>query len=233
MLTNTLTLRICPSMPPSTPPSIHPSSFHHVNLYTFLISIHPLIHLSVYLSICPSIYHPSFSQSIMLSTNLFIYPSNCPFICPCVCPYLHLSIHPSIHLSFHPSIYPSIQSEMLYWSFLSINHGSCPLKTWSSIFILVYIVNGISFLSLTLPYITVHEGRFVMNMCMNIKYPWCYQRCRETERKEERHLRQWKNDNESCLRCNGKLKMRVALGGISNPRHSVVQTDALPTELPR
>ena len=41
------------------------------------------------------------------------------------------------------------------------------------------------------------------------------------ERKKERHLRQWKNENESCLRWD------------SNPRHSVLWTDALPTELPR
>ena len=32
------------------------------------------------------------------------------------------------------------------------------------------------------------------------------------ERKKERHLRQWKNENESCLRWD------------SNPRHSVVCT---------
>ena len=43
----------------------------------------------------------------------------------------------------------------------------------------------------------------------------------DVERKKERHLRQWKNENESCLRWD------------SNPRHSVLQTDALPTELPR
>ena len=42
---------------------------------------------------------------------------------------------------------------------------------------------------------------------------------RKKERKKERHLRQWKN--ESCLRWD------------LNPRHSVFQTDALPTELPR
>ena len=41
------------------------------------------------------------------------------------------------------------------------------------------------------------------------------------ERKKERHLRQWINENESCLRWD------------SNPRHYVLQTDALPTELPR
>ena len=34
-------------------------------------------------------------------------------------------------------------------------------------------------------------------------------------------MRQWKNENESCLRWD------------SNPRHSVLRTDALPTELPR
>ena len=45
-------------------------------------------------------------------------------------------------------------------------------------------------------------------------------RCRKKERKKERHLRQWKNENESCLRWD------------SNPQHSVLQTDALPTELP-
>ena len=44
---------------------------------------------------------------------------------------------------------------------------------------------------------------------------------RKKERKKERHLRQWKNGNESCLRWD------------SNPRHSVLRTDALPTELPR
>ena len=44
---------------------------------------------------------------------------------------------------------------------------------------------------------------------------------RKKERKKERHLRQWKNENESCLRWD------------SNPRHSVLRTDALPTELPR
>ena len=42
---------------------------------------------------------------------------------------------------------------------------------------------------------------------------------RKKERKKERHLRQWKNENESCLRWE------------SNPRHSVLRTDALPTEL--
>ena len=41
----------------------------------------------------------------------------------------------------------------------------------------------------------------------------------EMYRKKERHLRQWKN--ESSLRWD------------SNPRHSVLQIDALPTELPR
>ena len=35
---------------------------------------------------------------------------------------------------------------------------------------------------------------------------------REKERKKERHLRQWKNEKESCLRWD------------SNPRHSVLQT---------
>ena len=40
----------------------------------------------------------------------------------------------------------------------------------------------------------------------------------DVERKKERHLRQWKNENESCLKWD------------SNPRH---RTDALPTELPR
>ena len=47
---------------------------------------------------------------------------------------------------------------------------------------------------------------------------------RKKERKKERHLRlirQWKNENESCLKWD------------SNPRHSVLRTDALPTELPR
>ena len=48
---------------------------------------------------------------------------------------------------------------------------------------------------------------------------------RKKERKtpeKERHLRQWKNEkNESCLRWD------------LNPRHTVLQTDALPTELPR
>ena len=43
----------------------------------------------------------------------------------------------------------------------------------------------------------------------------------DVERKKERHLRQWKNENESYLRWD------------SNPRHSVLQTDALPTEHPR
>ena len=43
---------------------------------------------------------------------------------------------------------------------------------------------------------------------------------RDVERKKERHLRQWKNENESCLKWD------------SNPRHSVLRTDALPTELP-
>ena len=43
----------------------------------------------------------------------------------------------------------------------------------------------------------------------------------DVKRKKERNLRQWKNENESCLRWD------------SNPRHSVLQTDALPTELPR
>ena len=42
---------------------------------------------------------------------------------------------------------------------------------------------------------------------------------RKKERKKERHLRQWKNENESCLRWD------------SNPRHSVLRTDALPTVL--
>ena len=41
----------------------------------------------------------------------------------------------------------------------------------------------------------------------------------DVERKKERHLRQWKNENESCVRWD------------SNPQHSVLQTDALPTEL--
>ena len=45
---------------------------------------------------------------------------------------------------------------------------------------------------------------------------WCYRRCRKNERKKERHLRQWKNENDSCLRWD------------SNPWHSVLQTDALP-----
>ena len=44
---------------------------------------------------------------------------------------------------------------------------------------------------------------------------------RKEERKKERHLRQWKNEKESCLRWD------------SNPQHSVLWTDALPTELPR
>ena len=44
---------------------------------------------------------------------------------------------------------------------------------------------------------------------------------RKKERKKERHLRQWKKANESCLRWD------------SNPQHSVLRTDALPTELPR
>ena len=43
----------------------------------------------------------------------------------------------------------------------------------------------------------------------------------QKERKKERHLRQWKNENESCLRWD------------MNPRQSVLQKDALPTELPR
>ena len=43
----------------------------------------------------------------------------------------------------------------------------------------------------------------------------------DVERKKERHLRQWKNENESCLRWD------------SNPRYSVLRTDVLPTELPR
>ena len=38
----------------------------------------------------------------------------------------------------------------------------------------------------------------------------------DVERKKERHLRQWKNENESCLRWD------------LNARHSVLQTDALP-----
>ena len=42
---------------------------------------------------------------------------------------------------------------------------------------------------------------------------------RKIERYKGRHLRQWKNENESCLRWD------------SNPQHSVLQTDALPTEL--
>ena len=41
----------------------------------------------------------------------------------------------------------------------------------------------------------------------------------DVERKKERHLRQRKNENESCLWWD------------SNPRHSVLRTDALPTEL--
>ena len=44
---------------------------------------------------------------------------------------------------------------------------------------------------------------------------------RQKDRKKERHLRQWKNENESCLRWD------------SNGQHSVLRTDALPTELPR
>ena len=44
---------------------------------------------------------------------------------------------------------------------------------------------------------------------------------RDVERKKERHLRQWKNENESCLRWDW------------NAQHSVLQTDALPTELSR
>ena len=39
------------------------------------------------------------------------------------------------------------------------------------------------------------------------------------KRNKERHLRQWKNENESCL------------GLDSNQQHSVLRTDALPTEL--
>ena len=42
----------------------------------------------------------------------------------------------------------------------------------------------------------------------------------DVQRKKERHL------------SNGELKMKVASGGIQT-RHSVLQTDALPTELPR
>ena len=41
----------------------------------------------------------------------------------------------------------------------------------------------------------------------------------DVERKKERHLRQWKNENESCLRWD------------SNPQHSVLRTDALPRQL--
>ena len=44
---------------------------------------------------------------------------------------------------------------------------------------------------------------------------------RKKEGKKERHLRQWKNENESCLRWD------------SNPQHSVLWTDAPPTELPK
>ena len=44
---------------------------------------------------------------------------------------------------------------------------------------------------------------------------------RVVERKKKRHLRQWKNENESSLRWD------------SNPRHSVLETDTLPTELLR
>ena len=113
MLTYTLTLRICPH------PSIHVNLYAFLGISDFYSSTYPSIHfirLSLHLSSYPSIYHPSFSQSIMLSTNLFVYPSNCPFICPCVCPcvcpYLHLSIHtsilPSIYPSIHPFIHPSI-----------------------------------------------------------------------------------------------------------------------------
>ena len=49
---------------------------------------------------------------------------------------------------------------------------------------------------------------------------WCYRRCRKKERMKDT----WGNGkliNESCLRWD------------SNPRYSVLQTDALPTELPR
>ena len=62
----------------------------------------------------------------------------------------------------------------------------------------------------------IHTIIVIINVHMHV-----YDVIGDVERKKEKHLRQWKNENESCLRWD------------LNPRHSVLQTDALPTELPR
>ena len=49
-----------------------------------------------------------------------------------------------------------------------------------------------------------------------------------SERKKER-----KKERKTDTRDNGKMKNESCLRWDSNPRHSVFQTDALPTELPR
>ena len=57
-------------------------------------------------------------------------------------------------------------------------------------------------------------GTYVHDVIGDVERP-------KERKKKERHLMHWQNENESCLRWD------------SNPRHSVFQTDALPTELPR
>ena len=60
-----------------------------------------------------------------------------------------------------------------------------------------------------------------MYMYMCIQYMHIHDVIGDVERKKEKHLRQLKNENESCLRWD------------SNLQHSVLRTDALSTELPR
>ena len=91
---------------------------------------------------------------------------------------------------------------------------SCVQLDLESLHLFTIIVTWLKYITCTTT-CTCNCHKYMMLSEMQIE------RKKERKKERKRHLRQRKKENESCLRWD------------SNPQHSVLRTDALPTELPR